>query len=68
MQAGLKYGKIVTRTAREAGRPRAELSKLDRFRIYRQDRCPRCGDETHVWDLGNRTMYACRKCQGMAEG
>ena len=65
MRAGLKYGKIVTRTAREAGRPRAELSKLDRFRIYRQDRCPACGDETYVWELGGRTMYACRRCQGM---
>ena len=66
MKTGLKYGKIVTRTAREAGRPRAELTKLDRFRIYRQPRCPRCGDETHVWELGGRTMYACRRCQGIA--
>ena len=65
MKTGLKYGKIVTRTAREAGKPRAELSKLDRFRIYRQPNCPRCGAETHVWELGGRTMYACRRCQGM---
>ena len=65
MKTGLKYGKIVTRTAREAGKPRAELNKLDRFRIYRQPRCPRCGDETFVWELGGRTMYACRRCQGM---
>jgi endonuclease-8 len=65
MRTGLKYGKIVTRTAREAGRPRAELNKLDRFRIYRQPHCPRCGEETYVWELGGRTMYACRRCQGM---
>ena len=65
MKTGLQYGKIVTRTAREAGKPRAELNKLDRFRIYRQPRCPRCGDETFVWELGGRTMYACRRCQGM---
>ena len=65
MKTGLKYGKIVTRTAREAGKPRAELAKLDRFRIYRQPRCPRCGEETYVWELGGRTMYACRRCQGM---
>ena len=66
MRTGLKYGKIVTRTAREAGRPRAELNGLDRFRIYRQPRCPRCGEETYVWELGGRTMYACRRCQGMS--
>ena len=66
MKTGLQYGKIVTRTAREAGKPRAELNKLDRFRIYRQPRCPRCGDETFVWELGGRTMYACRRCQGIS--
>ena len=65
MKTGLKYGKIVTRTAREAGRPREELNGLDRFRIYRQPHCPRCGTETHVWELGGRTMYACRDCQKM---
>ncbi len=43
MKTGLRYGKIVTRTAREAGKPRAELHGLERFRIYRQPRCPRCG-------------------------
>ena len=68
MKTGLKYGKIVTRTAREAGRPRADLSKLDRFRIYRRPRCPRCGAETYVWELGGRTMYACRRCQGIGAG
>ncbi|QDT16306.1 Fpg/Nei family DNA glycosylase [Alienimonas californiensis] len=66
MKTGLEYGKIVTRTAREAGKSRAELTGMDRFRIYRQPRCPRCGDETHVWELGGRTMYACRRCQGVA--
>ena len=66
MKTGLQYGKIVTRTAREAGKSRAELNGLNRFRIYRQPRCPRCGTETHVFDLGGRTMYACRRCQGMA--
>ena len=65
MKTGLQYGKIVTRTVREAGVSRAELGGLNRFRIYRQPRCPRCGQETHVWDLGGRTMYACRRCQGM---
>ncbi|MFH5806156.1 Fpg/Nei family DNA glycosylase [Alienimonas sp. DA493] len=67
MKTGLEYGKIVTRTAREAGKPRAELFGMDRFRIYRQPRCPRCGEETHVWELGGRTMYACRRCQGMSD-
>ena len=66
MKTGLDYGKIVTRTAREAGRPRADLNKLDRFRIYRQPRCPACGAEPLVWDLGGRTMYACGPCQGVA--
>ncbi|NNJ25193.1 Fpg/Nei family DNA glycosylase [Alienimonas chondri] len=65
MRTGLKYGKIVTRTAREAGRPREALNGRDRFRIYRQERCPTCGDETYKWDLGGRAMYACQRCQGI---
>ena len=65
LKTGLEYGRIITRTAKEAGKPRAELFGLDRFRIYRQPRCPACGTETMVWELAGRTMYGCGRCQGM---
>ena len=63
MRTGLKYGKIVTVTRREAGRPLEEVNGRDRFRIYGQTHCPRCNAVIERADIASRTMYWCPRCQ-----
>ena len=63
MKTGLKYGKIVTPTAAEAGKPRAKLERLERFRVYGHTHCPQCGQTLRIEDVGNRRMYWCGRCQ-----
>ena len=63
LRAGVRAGHIVT-TEREdrdrrSGPPRVE----DRFYVYRQDACRRCGGPVHRFDLAGRWAYACPACQ-----
>lgn len=31
--------------------------------VYKQKTCMRCDENIRVWELANRTMYACERCQ-----
>ena len=63
MRKGLRYGKIVTVTARQAGRPLTELEGKDRFQIYGHPTCPRCGGAIATPDVASRRLYWCPGCQ-----
>ena len=63
MRTGLRYGKIVTVTAKEAGRPLSKVEGKDRFRIYGQTHCPRCNHPITTEDIASRKMYWCPNCQ-----
>lgn len=63
MKVGLKYGKIVSVTAKEAGMPVAKIEGEDRFRVYGKDRCPRCNAKIATIDVASRKLYLCRRCQ-----
>ena len=63
MKVGLKYGKIVSVTAKEAGMPLAKVEGKDRFRVYGKQRCPRCGAKIQVAEIAGRKLYFCAKCQ-----
>ena len=63
MRAGLRYGKIVTVSAKEAGRRLADLEGKDRFRVYGKIQCPRCNGAIQQSDIGSRKMYWCPRCQ-----
>lgn len=63
MRTGLKYGKIVTVTSREAGQPLAKVEGKDRFRIYGKTHCPRCNKSITQQDIASRKMYWCGRCQ-----
>lgn len=52
---GVKDGKIITDKRATTGRRRTW--------VYKQHACKRCDDVIRVWELGNRTMYACETCQ-----
>jgi endonuclease-8 len=64
MRKGLKYGKIITVTSREAAVPLAKLEGGDRFRIYGKQHCPACGGEIETLKVAARKLYWCPACQG----
>ena len=64
MRTGLKYGKIVTVTSREAGAPLATVEGRDRFRVYGKRDCPRCGASIETIEIASRKLYWCPHCQG----
>ncbi|MCA9139272.1 MAG: hypothetical protein KDB00_21005 [Planctomycetales bacterium] len=63
MRTGLKYGKIITVTRREAGVPLATLEGGERFRIYKKDTCPRCQCPVESIEIAARKLYWCPACQ-----
>ncbi|KAA1261855.1 Endonuclease 8 1 [Rubripirellula obstinata] len=63
MKVGLKYGKIVSVTAKEAGMPVAKIEGKDRFRVYGKQRCPRCNAKIETIEVAARKLYVCPSCQ-----
>ena len=63
MRKGLKYGKILGVTAKEAGRPLAQVEGKDRFRIYGKSHCPSCNGTVETPDIAARRLYYCPRCQ-----
>jgi endonuclease-8 len=63
MTTGLRYGRIITVTAQEAGRPRASLQGRDRFRVYGKQDCPECAGPITTIESASRKLYLCPRCQ-----
>ncbi len=63
MKTGLRYGKIISVTAKEVGRPLKDVEGKDRFRIYGKTTCPQCGGKIATINLAGRKLYVCANCQ-----
>jgi endonuclease-8 len=63
MRTGLKYGRIISVTAREAGMPLSQIPNKERFRIYGRTVCPRCGGPISTPEIASRKLYVCQHCQ-----
>lgn len=63
MRTGLRLGKIVTVTSKEAKAPLASLEGGDRFRIYGKDECPTCLGRIETINVASRKLYWCPACQ-----
>ncbi len=63
MRTGLRYGRIISVTSAEAGRPLREVDGKDRFRVYGKDECPRCFASIGTIELASRKLYLCEHCQ-----
>lgn len=63
MKTGLRYGRIISVTAAEAGRPLTKVEGRDRFRVYGKEQCPRCLGPIRTIDLASRKLYLCEHCQ-----
>ena len=66
MKVGLKYGKIISVTAKEAGMPLAKVDGKDRFRVYGKTLCPRCVGKVETIEVASRKLYVCRSCQRLS--
>ena len=63
MKTGVRYGRIITVTAKEAGQPLSKIQGGDRFRIYGKDGCPTCDEPIETIELAARKLYYCPVCQ-----
>jgi len=63
LKIGLKYNRIITVPADQVSKPPSRLKRDERVLVYKKTKCGRCGTRIRKFDLGARTMYACRKCQ-----
>ena len=63
MKLGLKHGKIVTVSAKEAGLPIASIKGNNRFRVYGREECFDCGHPIETINLASRKLYLCPSCQ-----
>jgi endonuclease-8 len=63
MKKGLRYGRIISVTSREAGRPLSDLQGAERFRVYGKQACPRCDGLIETIELASRKLYWCKRCQ-----
>lgn len=63
MRVSLKHGRIISVTAKEAGKPLAKLTEKERFRVYGRDECPECGGRIAADEVASRKLYWCPNCQ-----
>jgi len=63
LKTGVKYNRIITVDAQTLGKPLSRATAVERTLIYKSPECPGCGDDVYYWELGNRTIYACSRCQ-----
>lgn len=63
MKVGLKHGRIISVTAREAGMPISRLDSKERFRVYGKVDCPSCDAPIETIDIASRKIYLCSRCQ-----
>lgn len=63
LEIGVKYNRIITVDRDEVDKPLSRLTRFERLLVYKKNRCSCCGTRVKCWDVANRKMYACEKCQ-----
>ena len=63
LNIGVKYNRIITVTRTQSGKPLSRLNGRERLHIYKKAACPKCDSPVKTWQLSNRKIYACVKCQ-----
>ncbi|MGC4030366.1 MAG: DNA-formamidopyrimidine glycosylase family protein [Tepidisphaeraceae bacterium] len=67
MRFAVDFGMIVTTALTEKKNPPKKPSAAERFNIYKQPKCPRCGGAIETYALVGRKVYACAGCQTVQE-
>ncbi|MEO1064922.1 MAG: DNA-formamidopyrimidine glycosylase family protein [Actinomycetota bacterium] len=64
LRIGERLGRIVTTDPDEVGvSAPGRIPRRERLYVYKRPDCRRCGTEIEVFELANRTCYACPTCQ-----
>jgi len=63
LQIGVKHNRIITAGFDATGKVPKRLKSSERLNIYKRAHCPSCDAPVKTWQLANRKMYACGKCQ-----
>lgn len=63
LQIGVKHNRIITAGFTASGKVPKRLRATERLNIYKRSHCPSCESPVKTWQLANRKMYACVKCQ-----
>ena len=63
LRQGVKYNRIITVDRETHSKPLSKLKSSERLYVYKKSVCPMCNNRIRQWELGNRKMYACLKCQ-----
>lgn len=63
LQTGVKYNRIITVDRKSVDKPLSRLTGKERLLIYKKKTCRQCSSDVKTWELGNRKIYACVKCQ-----
>ena len=67
MEIAVKHGWIVTVDLKRLKKPIAKLSRSERFNVYKQTKCPRCGSPVTRSLMGGRQVFTCKHCQPLAK-
>ncbi len=63
LQIGVKHDRIITAGFAANGRVPRGLKAKERLNIYKRSSCPTCNAPIKSWQLANRKIFACGKCQ-----
>ena len=61
LRIGVRYNRIITVLKNE--KPLSRLRSGERLQVYKKESCSHCASDIKHWELGNRKIYACDKCQ-----
>ena len=63
LQIGVKHNRIITAGLTSTGKVPKRPKASERLNIYKRSHCPNCDSPVKTWQLANRKVYACGKCQ-----
>ena len=61
LRIGVRYNRIITVLENE--KPLSRLKSGERLYVYKKTTCSRCAAAIRQFDLGNRKIFACDRCQ-----
>ncbi|MEC8557122.1 MAG: DNA-formamidopyrimidine glycosylase family protein [Planctomycetota bacterium] len=61
LRIGVRYNRIITVLENE--KPLSRLKSGERLHVYKKKTCSRCAADIQQWNLANRKIFACDKCQ-----
>lgn len=62
LELGVRANRIIT-VLPESPKRLPRLKRREALLIYGKSHCPECGDQVQKSQVGNRTLYACQRCQ-----